>query len=147
MTFWGLSNGRVYGVFSVHTPCIFVSSSTVSNCLDQKPMARGPGWVEQRPRLTPAWPGLQSPQLHVTVVCWAGIDHLLALRQQDRMIQVIFFPNDQKTNSYHSETPWCQAYKNLCHRVDLIQDFSSCPNVGNKFLSKLYIAELFAIVA
>lgn len=133
--------------FSVHTPCIFVSSSTVSNCLDQKPMAWGAGWVEQRPRLTLAWAGSAEPTVPCHVVRRAGPDHLLALRQQDGVIQVIFFPNDQKTNSYHSETPWCQAYKNLCHRVDLIQDFSSCPNVEDKFLLKLYIVELFAIVA
>lgn len=54
--------------FSVHTPCIFVSSSTVSNCLDQKPMAWGAGWVEQRPRLTLAWAGSAEP----TVPCHCG---------------------------------------------------------------------------
>lgn len=31
------------------------------------------------------------------------------------------------------KTPRCQAYKNLCHRVDLIQDFSSCPSVEDRF--------------
>lgn len=38
-----------------------------------------------------------------------------------------------------------QAYKNLCHHGDFIQDFSTYPSVRDKFLLKLYIAELFAI--
>lgn len=59
---------------------------------------------------------------------------------------MVFYPSDQKTNSYKHETLWCQAYKILCHCVDFIQDFPSCPSVGDKFLLKFYV-ELFAIVA
>lgn len=67
------------------------------------------------------------------------------LGQQDRVLKVVFYPNDQKTNSNNSETPRYQAYKNLCHHGDFIQDFSTYPSVRDKFLLKLYIAELFAI--
>lgn len=58
---------------------------------------------------------------------------------------MVLYPNDQKTNSNNGETPQCQAYKNLCRHVDFIQDFSTFPSVGDKFLLKLYIAEFFAI--
>lgn len=50
-----------------------------------------------------------------------------------------------KSQQKNSETLLCQAFKNLCCCVGLIQDFFTCLIVGGKYLLRLHIAELFAI--
>lgn len=75
----------------------------MSNYLDQKLTARCAGWVEQRLKLRPhlaricrAPPPTQRCGLSgwPQAICWC---HYLVLGQQDRVLQVVFYPNDQKT--------------------------------------------------
>lgn len=109
--------------------------------LDQKPTARGAGWVELKSGAK-AWPSqdLWGLGLPASSCGLSGWPHPSA--------GIVTWCWDNRTGSYrwfsiqmtktNSEAPRCQAYKNLCHRVDLIQDFSTCPRVGDKFLFKLY---------
>lgn len=93
------------------------------------------------------WPWLQAsscgPSGWSQPICW-----LLCLvsGQQDRVLQVVFYSNDQnKTNSDDNETPNVRLRK-ICHHISLIQDFSASPNPSwEHILLKLYIAELFAM--
>lgn len=150
-TFWGLSNGRIYDVFSVHTSCILVLIFNNEQLFG--PKAHSPGcWVGRARAEAKAPPGqdLQSPLLQASsVVCRAGprpSAGVITWCWDSRTGFYRWFSIQMtKTNSYSSETPQHQAYKNLCHHVGLIQDFSTCPNAGDKFLLELYIAELFAI--
>ena len=125
-------------MFSVFIQPVFLFlNSRRAIILDQKPTAQGVGQVELD-SWAEAWscqalgdPGLPASSCAMLAwphpICW---HHYLVLGQQDRVLQVVFYPNDQKTNS---ETPRCQAYKNLCYHVDLIQDFSTYPNFGTNF--------------
>lgn len=83
-------------------PVFLFSYSTMSNYLDQKLTAWFAGWVEQSLR----------PRPHLTRICRAPCSnpavwsvglapghlwrHYLVLGQQDRVLQVVFYPNDQK---------------------------------------------------
>lgn len=108
------------------------------------PKAHGPGCRVGKAVLgAKAWPGGACgahSSKPAAVVCWAGPNHLLVSlpgigTAGQGSLQVVFYSSDQKTSNHNNhETPWCQAYKNLCHRIDFIQDVSSCPNVGDKFL-------------
>lgn len=87
----------MFSVF-IHTVFLF-SYSTMSNYLDQKLTARCAGLVEAE---APPGQDLQSPSSNPAVwsvgwpqaICWR---HYLVLGQQDRVLQVVFYSNDQKT--------------------------------------------------
>lgn len=136
----GASVVEAFVVLSVFLRPVFLFSySTVSNSLDQKPMARGAGGQSRARGRGLAWPGSAEPTAATRqlwsvglapTICWC---HCQVLRQQDRVLQVVFYPSDRKTNSYNRETLWFQAYKHLCHHVDFIQDSPLAPVLGTSF--------------
>lgn len=95
-------------------PVFLFSYSTMSNCVDQKPTAQGARWIEQSQAEVPPGQDLRIPPLQPNscgLLGWPQTirwHHYLVLGQQDSVLPVVFYPNDQKTNS---ETPQHQAYK------------------------------------
>lgn len=129
--FLGLSSRRICGVFSVHTACILFSDSRKSNYFG--PKAHSPGSRAGRAEACPRGRGptaqasswyvglARPPSAGVTVWGW---------HSTTGFYRWFFNPEDQKANS---KTPRRQVYKNLCYHFDLIQDFSTWPNVGTDF--------------
>lgn len=120
-------------VFSVFTQPVFLfSDSRKSNYFG--PKAHSPG---SRAGRAEAWssrgrgPTAPSQQL----VCRAGPPPSAGVtvwgwHSTTGFYRWFFNPEDQKANS---KTPRRQVYKNLCYHFDLIQDFSTWPNVGTDF--------------
>lgn len=113
-------------VFSVFTQPVFLfSDSRKNNYFGPKALGPwGAGWVEARA------PGLRWALARVcsggglgsqpaVAVCWAGPSrstgiHCLVSGQQDRVLQVVFYPNDQKNPTVRTVKPLDVRLTKIC---------------------------------